>query len=61
MGHMPDKPYHPQTQGKIEPTHRSMRNQILVNNYYFPSELENQILEFVNYYNNERYHESLTI
>ena len=28
-------------------------------NYYFPGELETEIEKFVDYYNNERYHESL--
>ena len=36
-----------------------MKNQILLNNYYFPSELENHLQRFVSYYNHERYHESL--
>ena len=49
----------PQTQGKIERWHRSMKNQILLNNYYLPGELEEHIQRFVNYYNHERYHESL--
>lgn len=53
------RPYHPQTQGKIERWHRSMKNQILLDNYYFTSELEEQIQKFVSYYNHERYHESL--
>ncbi len=39
--------------------HRSLKNQILLENYYFPSELEDRIRQFVNYYNHERYHESL--
>ena len=36
-----------------------MKNQILLNNYYFPSELQEHLQRFVNYYNHERYHESL--
>jgi len=59
MTHTRGRPYHPQTQGKIERWHRSMKNQILLNNYYFPSELQEHLQRFVNYYNHERYHESL--
>lgn len=59
MTHTRGRPYHPQTQGKIERWHRSLKNQILLNNYYFPSELEEQLQRFVGYYNHERYHESL--
>jgi transposase InsO family protein len=59
MVHTRGRPYHPQTQGKIERWHRSMKNQILLNNYYFPSELQEHLQRFVNYYNHERYHESL--
>jgi transposase InsO family protein len=53
------KPNHPQTQGKIERYHRSMKNVINLENYYFPEELERKLTEFINYYNNQRYHESL--
>lgn len=59
MRHTRGRPYHPQTQGKIERWHRSMKNQILLENYYLPGELEEQLQQFVNYYNHERYHESL--
>lgn len=59
MTHTRGKPYHPQTQGKIERWHRSMKNQILLENYYLPSELKRRLEEFVGYYNHERYHESL--
>lgn len=59
MTHTRGKPYHPQTQGKIERWHRSLKNQILLENYYFPGELEDRIRQFVDYYNQERYHESL--
>ena len=59
MTHTRGKPYHPQTQGKIERWHRSLKNQILLENYYFPDELQDRIRQFVDYYNHERYHESL--
>jgi len=59
MEHTRGRPYHPQTQGKIERWHRSLKNQILLENYYLPGDLEQRIGEFVDYYNHERYHESL--
>ena len=59
MTHTRGRPYHPQTQGKIERWHRNMKNQILLNNYYLPSELKEHLQRFINYYNHERYHESL--
>ena len=52
---------HPQTQGKIERYHRSMKNIVKLDHYYCPKELINALTRFVNYYNNERYHESLDI
>ena len=52
-------PFHPQTQGKIERWHQTMKNRVLLENYYLPGDLEQQIGAFVEYYNNERYHESL--
>ena len=59
MLHSRGRPFHPQTQGKIERYHRSMKNVILLDNYYTPSELENRISQWVDYYNNYRYHESI--
>lgn len=59
MTHTRGKPYHPMTQGKIERYHRSMKNQILLENYYLPGQLEQRLAEFVDYYNLRRYHESL--
>lgn len=53
------KLYHPQTQSKIERWHRSLKNQILLKNDYFPGELKERIRQFVDYYNHQRYHESL--
>ena len=59
IDHIHGAPYHPMTQGKIERWHRSMKNVIKLQNYYSPSELERAIAEWVEYYNNQRYHESL--
>jgi putative transposase len=59
LTHTRGKPYHPMTQGKIERYHRSMKNQILLENYYLPGQLEERLAEFVDYYNLRRYHESL--
>ena len=59
MSHVRGAPFHPQTQGKIERWHQTMKNRILLENYYLPGDLEAQIEAFVQYYNNHRYHESL--
>ena len=59
MKHTRGKPYHPMTQGKIERYHRSMKNQILLEHYYLPGQLQARLAEFVDYYNSHRYHESL--
>jgi transposase InsO family protein len=53
------RPFHPQTQGKIERYHRSMKSIILLNTFFFPWELEHALADFVVYYNTQRYHESL--
>ena len=57
--HIHGRPYHPMTQGKIERYHRTMKNIVKLQNYYFPWELEQEIKAFVDYYNHERVHESL--
>lgn len=59
MKHIRGRPLHPQTQGKIERYHRSMKNVIKLDNYFSPGQLEVKMEEFVKYYNFERYHESL--
>ena len=48
--HIRGRPYHPITQGKIERYHRSMKNRILLDNYYLPGQLEQSIEEFVRSY-----------
>lgn len=59
MSHVRGRPMHPQTQGKIERWHRSMKNVVKLENYYLPGDLIIRLEEFVEYYNNKRYHESL--
>ena len=59
MSHSRGAPYHPQTQGKIERYHRTMKNVVKLRNYYQKEELERELAQFVDYYNNERVHESL--
>ena len=59
MGHVRGAPCHPQTQGKIERWHQTLKNQILLENYYLPGDLEASITRFVDHYNHQRYHESL--
>ena len=54
------RPGHPQTQGKIERYHRSMKNVVKLDHYYSPEELKRAIADYVHYYNFERYHESLS-
>lgn len=59
MDQIHGRPMHPQTQGKIERYHRTMKNVVKLDNYYAPEELEKALEKFVHRYNNERYHESL--
>lgn len=59
IGHARGAPYHPMTKGKIERYHRTMKNLIKLQHYYMPGELEREIGQFVEYYNNQRYNESL--
>jgi putative transposase len=47
------------TQGKIERWHQTLKNRILLENYFLPGDLEAQIAAFVENYNHRRYHESL--
>ena len=59
IDHIRGAPCHPQTQGKIERWHQTLKNRILLENYYLPGDLEAQVGAFVEHYNHRRYHESL--
>ncbi|MDM1300008.1 transposase, partial [Empedobacter falsenii] len=52
MEHVRGKPLHPQTQGKIERYHRTMKNVVKLDHYYHPDELIEALNKFVENYNN---------
>ncbi len=60
MEHVCGAPYHPQTKGKIERWHQTLKNRTLLESYYLPGDLKAQIEALVEYYNHCRNHESLS-
>jgi transposase InsO family protein len=58
MGHVCGAPCHPQTQGKIERWHQTLKNRILLENLS-ARRPGSQDRTFVDHYNHRRYHESL--
>ena len=59
MKHSRGARYHPQTQGKIERWHQTLKYRNLLEHYFLPGDLKAQIEAFVDHYNHQRYHESL--
>jgi len=57
--HITASPFHPQTNGKIERYHRTVKGEIKQVPYDMPSELKEAIRAFIEYYNYRRYHEGL--
>ena len=57
--HITASPFHPQTNGKIERYHRTLKGQINQVPYDMPGELKEAIKTFIEYYNYRRYHEGL--
>jgi putative transposase len=57
--HIIASPYHPQTNGKIERYHRTIKGEINLMPYEMPGELKEAIKSFIDYYNYRRYHEGL--
>jgi len=57
--HILAAPYHPQTNGKLERYHQSIKQEVNQVPYEVPGDLEVAIAGFVDYYNNRRYHKAL--
>ena len=52
-------PYHPQTNGKLERYHQTLKRSVNQVPYEVPRDLQCAISEFVNFYNFRRYHKAL--
>jgi len=57
--HITASPFHPQTNGKIERYHRTLKGEVNRVPYDMPGQLKEAIRAFVEYYNYRRYHEGL--
>jgi len=57
--HILAAPFHPQTNGKLERYHQSIKREVNQLPYELPSHLEKAIADFVDYYNFRRYHKAL--
>ena len=57
--HILAAPFHPQTNGKVERYHRSLKREVNQLPYELPSQLERALADFVDYYNYRRYHKAL--
>jgi transposase InsO family protein len=57
--HILAAPFHPQTNGKIERYHQTVKNDVNQVPYDFPCDLEGAVEHFVDYYNHRRYHKAL--
>ena len=57
--HILATPFHPQTNGKLERYHRTLKGEVNQLPYEMPSDLEAAIVAFVSYYNYRRYHKAL--
>lgn len=57
--HILASPFHPQTNGKLERYHQTLKRDVNQLPYEVPSDLEAAIVAFVSYYNYRRYHKAL--
>ena len=55
MSHVRGAPFQPQTQGKIERWHQTLKNRVLLENYFLPGDLEQQVEAFVEPSNHQRF------
>ena len=52
-------PHHPQTNGKLERFHETLKARINLLVYSLPQDLRRAIAEFIEFYNHRRYHEGI--
>ena len=57
--HILETPFHPQTNGKLERYHQTLKRDVNQVPYKMPADLEAAIVAFVSYYNYRRYHMAL--
>ena len=57
--HILATPFHPQTNGKLERYHQTLKRDVNQLPYGLPSDLEAALVAFVSYYNYQRYHKAL--
>ena len=57
--HILAAPFHPQTNGKLERYHQTIKQEVNQVPYELPSQLERALADFVDYYNFRRYHKAL--
>jgi len=56
--HISAAPYHPQTNGKLERYHHTLKRDVNQVPYEMPSDLEGALAAFVIYYNYKQYHKA---
>jgi transposase InsO family protein len=59
IGHILASPYHPQTNGKIERYHKSLKETIYLTTWDCPNQMKAEIGKFIHRYNTKRYHEGI--
>jgi len=57
--HIRCSPHHPQTNGKLERFHQTLKTRLNVLVYTSPEALKRAMAEFIEYYNQRRYHEGI--
>jgi Integrase core domain len=59
MRHIRCSPHHPQTNGKLERFHETLKGRMNLLVWASPEELRAAIAEFIEFYNQRRYHEGI--
>jgi putative transposase len=59
IGHIYCSPYHPQTNGKLERFHETLKARLNLLVFTSPEALRAAMAEFIEFYNHRRYHEGI--